>query len=1149
MTSSQLPPAASKLWQKALDRLDDDVKSNLDLSNPSRLDIVAAVHKIGEEKKQICLAKRWKFKNSKGEEIIVRDLLEKVIIWLDAFKAVGDVAMQYDAGHAALPWAPIRFLLGIAVSHRRVHGAMVEGLETVARLITRLAYFEKLYLQRASIGRGELEDAIVALYAEVLIYLGKAIKFYEKKSTVRKKLDRAIHIVAVEPVEEDQMQRIATQEARLSSLTRLADAELRQNTNDNITSIDTLLKRLDEPINRLAGQANSPVEILEGNKPLKILRWLSTIPFSMLHKGHSENRIPTTGGWLLNHTQYRSWHNESLSSILLLEGVPGSGKTATASAVVDSFLDQSPRHLTLTRLAYFYCTKNPCEAERSNPDEIMRSLLRQLTFPHNAQDTVHEGLTMVHEALKLEYERRNKEAELDGFDISRLRAAQCVKLILDVIGTDPAVFVLDAIDEVQETRRHELLDALQQIVAESASVVKIFITSRNDSKVLALLPDVQRICISSSDTRADMELFVCHHVDHVIRTKRLLCGAVTESLRQDIINAFLGGAEEIFLWVFLQIDSLCRLKVESDVRMAAQRLSRDTLEHLYAVIYGRIRGSSASARSIAIRAFSLLLCSREALSPGAFLGAMNNISSECEGGLGLSQLCDICCNLLVVDVSMKMVRFIHVSVQEYLEFQAEFAPPYIHGLAAIECLNMCMYGTPPVFQNGLDPAMCFAQYASLYWPEHSRQAISTEGSPEVQTKIEEFVFDDADVSLSFTGWLDDVVQLRSFLANDHPLKTIMNAIMNAEYSPLFTACAFGLTGLLDKIGMTAHFDWNRKSESGHTGLYLASVTGHENIVRKLIQHGADVNADGGKYTYPLHAAAFEGHIYIVRILLDVGAHVMSRGFFDSAYQAAFLGHHEDIAMVLLGSHYELSCQAEYDSIEQQAAEAGFFRIVDFLTKKYPSFSQHTPTHCKAVEQAILKGQTGVVKRFLGNSNDLEHEIPPAAISMAAIGGHNAIISLLLERDQDIECEGQLGSPLRAASIMGHESTVRLLLDNGAHVNRNRVHGTALQASASKGYISITKLLLQEGADVDARGPMRESALQAAAFHGHKSVVETLLDAGADAHQKGLWKDATDAAVSAGHYDIVRLLDDRGFRTRHPLRVVFSGGCCTNAKVK
>ena len=46
--------------------------------------------------------------------MIVRDLLEKIIKWLDHFKAIGDVGVQSDGAHAALPWAGVRFLLKVS---------------------------------------------------------------------------------------------------------------------------------------------------------------------------------------------------------------------------------------------------------------------------------------------------------------------------------------------------------------------------------------------------------------------------------------------------------------------------------------------------------------------------------------------------------------------------------------------------------------------------------------------------------------------------------------------------------------------------------------------------------------------------------------------------------------------------------------------------------------------------------------------------------------------------------------------------------------------------------------------------------------------------------------------------------------------------
>ena len=60
-----------------------------------------------------CIARRWKYTKKTGETVILRDLLDKVLKWVDLFKQVGDVAVSFDPTHAALPWAGVRFLLQV----------------------------------------------------------------------------------------------------------------------------------------------------------------------------------------------------------------------------------------------------------------------------------------------------------------------------------------------------------------------------------------------------------------------------------------------------------------------------------------------------------------------------------------------------------------------------------------------------------------------------------------------------------------------------------------------------------------------------------------------------------------------------------------------------------------------------------------------------------------------------------------------------------------------------------------------------------------------------------------------------------------------------------------------------------------------------
>lgn len=56
--------------------------------------------------RDVCREKRLQF-NFRGQDIIIRDVAEKILTWVDKFKDIGDIATQYDSGHAALPWAGI----------------------------------------------------------------------------------------------------------------------------------------------------------------------------------------------------------------------------------------------------------------------------------------------------------------------------------------------------------------------------------------------------------------------------------------------------------------------------------------------------------------------------------------------------------------------------------------------------------------------------------------------------------------------------------------------------------------------------------------------------------------------------------------------------------------------------------------------------------------------------------------------------------------------------------------------------------------------------------------------------------------------------------------------------------------------------------
>lgn len=108
----------SDLWGLALESLSKEDKcAVLGMKLDSKLDILRYLYTAARTKQTECEARSWKFKLH-DRQIILRDVAGKIIAWIDRFKQIGDIAVQYDPVHASLPWAGIRFLLEVRLMMR-----------------------------------------------------------------------------------------------------------------------------------------------------------------------------------------------------------------------------------------------------------------------------------------------------------------------------------------------------------------------------------------------------------------------------------------------------------------------------------------------------------------------------------------------------------------------------------------------------------------------------------------------------------------------------------------------------------------------------------------------------------------------------------------------------------------------------------------------------------------------------------------------------------------------------------------------------------------------------------------------------------------------------------------------------------------------
>ena len=87
----------------------------LDLDRSNKRLILQDIVDLVRKAEDTCKERRWKCKGLRGEKIVIRDVFAKMTSWIDKFKGVVDVIVQYDPGHAALPWAAVRFILTVRV--------------------------------------------------------------------------------------------------------------------------------------------------------------------------------------------------------------------------------------------------------------------------------------------------------------------------------------------------------------------------------------------------------------------------------------------------------------------------------------------------------------------------------------------------------------------------------------------------------------------------------------------------------------------------------------------------------------------------------------------------------------------------------------------------------------------------------------------------------------------------------------------------------------------------------------------------------------------------------------------------------------------------------------------------------------------------
>jgi ankyrin repeat protein len=348
-----------------------------------------------------------------------------------------------------------------------------------------------------------------------------------------------------------------------------------------------------------------------------------------------------------------------------------------------------------------------------------------------------------------------------------------------------------------------------------------------------------------------------------------------------------------------------------------------------------------------------------------------------------------------------------------------------------------------------------------------------------------------------------------------------------------------------------------RSEDGMifpNGLYYASYLGLRETVKRLLEHGANVNTQGGEFDNALCAASSRGHAEIVRLLLDKGADIHAQGGeFDNALCAASWGGNTEIVRLLLDKGADIHAQGDrYGNALCAASWGGQAEIVRLLLDKGADIHAQGGRFGNALCAASWGGNTEIVRLLLDKGADIHAQGGSYgnALCAASSGGHAEIVRLLLDKGADIHAQGgSYGNALFAALTTDNNDIVALLLEKGFRyqdIEQDLLGRSRTILAACYGYLPGLEQDLTGQSAVNAVDNHQWTALHWAAYFDQVEAVDLLLRHGASSAMVD-WQDwtARDVALFAGHERISSRLEQPTDQSssvvpgrRHP-----SGGYC------
>ncbi|OQD62738.1 hypothetical protein PENPOL_c011G02956 [Penicillium polonicum] len=816
-TQSLWMTAKAKLDKVDQNLLDFESDDGIKRARENELDILDSLEQTTREAYDTCIRKRWHITiPGKGKKIIIRDLLRKVAHWIELFKTVGDQVVQYDPGHAALPWAGARFLLQIAINDFGKFDFVVQGAERIARMTARYRIIEQIYANKGSAASGQLEEAIVRVYGSIFKYLVEAKRYFEHKTGVRFLKSGLLG----QNDFQDLLEKMEADE-------RLVDrcASLVQVNNDIASHLETLslemetfhslrdtLSRVSQPISHVSFHLNKFDDHLDSIQRRQMLDWLSTQPYLDHHTTIKLRVLDGTCQWVLQHPSFTEWKGESTNSLLWLHGAQGAGKSCLASVVIDDGMNVSTQIEDFAH-AYFYCSRSTAEPQRGNAQSILGCIARQLSSPSSNQPLASPTLSLY------------RKIHLADGSMRAPSLWECRDLILELTEAHSrTTIVIDALDECAREERAELVEALEYIIDNSTSLVKAFVTSREEGDLRLSIQEHTGLQVTWVENGSDIEKFVNFETDRLVAKNQLLGSirvkATKEELRALIKEDTIYKASGMFRWAQLQLQSLRWIRTERDIRFAMSTIPRP-LSELYEDLYTKaLEITEETDQALFRNTLKWMLCTTRVLDWEDFSQAITSLVEIQVHEIDEEFILDLLSNFVISQITQegnRTFRFAHLSVREFLETKPEYSTESSNTFAAEVCLLKLIQasGSPSAEQflgrMGLSDEGTVTlseidsyrkgihDYSLRNWNVHCVRAGQPNRSDEqlhLFHLLRYFLFDDSDSSCPLKCWVHSRQRRKmEGVRGEHLLQLLHNYHRSRDRGVLLS-CVFGFGEVL-----------------------------------------------------------------------------------------------------------------------------------------------------------------------------------------------------------------------------------------------------------------------------------------------------------------------------------------------------------------